>query len=80
MQSSTISSKHQIVIPKQLRRKLHLQPGQKVYITSGEVDGEIIIKTKSQVEKLYGAVKGGWGEDSNAYIHELRQKANSDRA
>ena len=78
MNVSTVSTKFQVVIPKALRAKLHIKPGQKVYLESKK-PGEITIKTTSLVDKLYGSMPGVWGPDSDAYLKQLRDEADRDR-
>lgn len=77
MNTSTISSKYQIVIPKELRKQLSIKPGQTVYLSS-RPDG-VLVQTTSRVEKLYGSMEGAWGSDSEAYLRGLRDEANRNR-
>lgn len=79
MNTATISSKYQIVIPKELRKQLDIKPGQKVYLSSNK-QGEVTVQTASHVEQLYGTAKGYWGDDSTEYLDTLRDEANRDRA
>ncbi|MBL8121686.1 AbrB/MazE/SpoVT family DNA-binding domain-containing protein [Candidatus Saccharibacteria bacterium] len=74
----TLSSKYQIVIPKEVRRKLRLTPGQKIRVTGGE-NGEAVIRTGSVVDELRGSMKGAWGSNSDEYLRKLRDEANRDR-
>ena len=76
--TTTVSAKYQVVIPKEVRRKLQLKPGQKIRITGGN-KGEAVIRTGSLVDELYGSMKGAWGPDSDAYLRQLRDEANRDR-
>ena len=43
MATATLSSKSQIVVPAEIRRRLHLKPGDRVVL---EVDGEQVIMRK----------------------------------
>lgn len=79
MTTSTISAKYQVVIPKELRSRLSLKPGQKVRLSQNKA-GNIVIDTSLQTNKLYGSMKGAWGRDSNKYLRELRDEADRDRA
>lgn len=79
MTTSTISAKYQVVIPKELRSRLSLKPGQKVRLSQNKA-GNIVIDTSLQTNKLYGSMKGAWGSDSNKYLRELRDEADRDRS
>ncbi len=74
-----LSDKYQVVIPKSVRKGLNLQPGQKLRI-SRNTSGNITIKTGSVLDELYGSMKGMWGPDSDAYVRDLRNEADRDRA
>ncbi len=67
----TISSKYQIVIPKELRRELKLKPGQKLSMHKNSAGG-LTVEPNSVVDQYYGSMKGAWGEDSDTYLRELR--------
>ena len=56
MQSVTVSPKYQIVIPRPVRDKLHLQPGQKVQVV--EYDGRIEIIPERDITELRGFLAG----------------------
>jgi AbrB family looped-hinge helix DNA binding protein len=71
METVTLSSKYQVVIPKRLRRELNLKAGQKLRIRTAK-DGTLEISTKSALDELYGSVKGAWGDDPAAYIRKQR--------
>lgn len=77
MQLVTIGSKYQIVIPKEVRRKIKgIKPGTKVMV-SGVGEGTITIKTekKSWVERTQGIAKEAWkGIDTTRYLDELRNE------
>jgi AbrB family looped-hinge helix DNA binding protein len=53
---TTISSKFQIVIPKPVRERLHLQPKQKLTVI--EKDGMLILIPQVQLESLRGIAEG----------------------
>lgn len=72
MNTSTISSKYQIVIPKELRKQLQLKPGQKVNLR--KTKRGIEVDTTSNLDQFVGIAKGAWGEDSDAYIRGLRDE------
>jgi AbrB family looped-hinge helix DNA binding protein len=74
----TLSAKYQVVIPKEVRRKLGIMPGQKIRITGGQ-NGEAVIRTHSVIDELRGSMKGAWGPNSDEYLRKLREEANRDR-
>jgi AbrB family looped-hinge helix DNA binding protein len=75
MTSSTVSAKYQIVIPKALRKKLEIKPGQKVYFRQNKKN-ELVIDTKSPIEDLYGAFEDDriWGDDPAETIRKDRDE------
>ncbi len=72
MNELSVSSKGQIVIPKEIREKLHLKRGQKVRIE--EVEGTIIIVpvSKNPIKAMKGMSKGF--PESVKSIRELRKE------
>jgi AbrB family looped-hinge helix DNA binding protein len=56
-----VSSKYQVVIPKEIREKLKLKPGQKVMVV--EKDGVIHLIPDKPIKELRGFVKGLTTED-----------------
>ena len=56
MAAVTISPKYQVVIPKDIREKLHLSPGQKVEAVAYE--GRIELIPVTPVKKMRGFLKG----------------------
>lgn len=72
----TVSSKYQVVIPKSVRKKSNIRPGQKLKLENLP-NGDITIKTvptmKSVLDKYAGKMSGGpWGKDPVKYIKDLR--------
>jgi len=62
METVTVSPKFQVVIPKALREKLKLKPGQKLYIY--ELDGKIHLDFPRPITELRGMAKGmKWRDD-----------------
>ncbi|MFO8031874.1 MAG: AbrB/MazE/SpoVT family DNA-binding domain-containing protein [Desulfohalobiaceae bacterium] len=53
---ATLSSKFQVVIPKAVRERLHLQPQQK--LTLIEKDGMLILIPQVNLETLRGIARG----------------------
>jgi AbrB family looped-hinge helix DNA binding protein len=56
MDTLTISSKYQVVIPKQIREALHLTPGQKVQVIAYEDRIELI--PVQPMHQMRGFLKG----------------------
>ena len=56
MPTVTVSPKFQIVIPKEVREKMNLKAGQKLFIY--EVDGSIRVEPPRSVKELRGLAKG----------------------
>ena len=57
MTESTVTSKGQITIPKAVRERLHLEPGDKVYFDV-QKDGSVSMLTrKHPIESLFGLLK-----------------------
>ncbi len=62
---TTISSKYQVVIPKQVRENLHLKPQQKLTVI--EKDKMLILIPPTSLDSLRGIAAG-------AKIHDYREK------
>ena len=56
MQSVTVSPKYQVVIPKEVRESLKLQPGQKMQVV--EYAGRIELIPERDIKELRGFLKG----------------------
>ncbi|HAW60477.1 MAG TPA: AbrB family transcriptional regulator [Actinobacteria bacterium] len=56
MPQVTLSSKYQIVVPKEIRKQLHLKGGQKMYVLAKE--GVITLIPDRRLEELRGYLKG----------------------
>jgi len=56
MQSVTVSPKFQVVIPRAVRERLHLQPGQKMQVV--EYEGRVEFIPERDISELRGFVKG----------------------
>jgi len=58
MSESTVTSKGQITIPKAVRERLRLEPGDKVYFDVRD-DGSVILVARNEpLENLFGMLKG----------------------
>lgn len=76
MQIVTVGSKYQVVIPKEVRKKVKiLKPGTKVGIYA---DGEKISidpEPENWVDRNYGMMKEAWkGIDTTKYLEDLRNR------
>ena len=58
MAESTLTSKGQITIPKVVRERLHLEPGDKVYFDVRDDGSVSMVTRKYPVESLFGFLKG----------------------
>lgn len=73
----TVGPKYQIVIPKEVRKKIKgLLPGVQVSVLSSNKDTIIIRKPdKSWVERTRGMMTEAWkGLDTDAYLKKLRDE------
>lgn len=58
MKESTLTTKGRITIPKAIRERLHLQPGDTVGFDV-RADGSVsMVKCKQSIESLFGLLKG----------------------
>ncbi|MBI4078803.1 MAG: AbrB/MazE/SpoVT family DNA-binding domain-containing protein [Candidatus Levybacteria bacterium] len=77
MQQVTVGSKYQIVIPKEIRRKIRdLKPGVKVAVHA-QNNKTVTIKTeeKTWLERTRGMMKNAWkGIDTTKYLEDLRNE------
>ena len=77
MQTVTVGTKYQIVIPKEVRKKVKgLKPGAKVNVQA--VDEETVkvkANPKSWVEESYGFMKDAWKDiDPIAELEKMRDE------
>ena len=56
MSEVTLSSKYQIVIPREVREKMNLKPGQKIVVI--EKDGVVHLIPQRPMKEMRGFVKG----------------------
>lgn len=57
MAESTVTSKGQITIPKAVRERLHLEPGDKVYFDVQDDGSVSMVTRKHSIESLFGLLK-----------------------
>lgn len=77
MQTVTIGSKNQIVLPKEVRKKIKgLTPGQKVMVYSLNKNTIAIkVEEKSWVARTSGIAKEAWKDiDTTKYLEDLRNE------
>lgn len=73
----TVGTKYQIVIPKEVRKKIQgLRPGTKVTIKTTEKDTITIKKVKTDwVDRTRGLAREAWkGIDTTKYLEDLRNE------
>lgn len=77
MQIVTVGPKHQVVIPKQIRKKIKgFAPGSKVVVQQLN-DQTITIKTETQnwLDRTRGMMSEAWkGINTTKYLEELRDE------
>lgn len=56
MTAVTVSPKYQVVIPKEIRERLHIKPGQKLIVLG--LDGRIELIPEQKISDLRGIAKG----------------------
>jgi AbrB family looped-hinge helix DNA binding protein len=72
MSSTKLSSNYQIVVPKDVRKKLNLTKGQPLYVQSVGAHS-VSFTTESPVDTHYGILKGVLDEDVMAFQKQMRQ-------
>ncbi len=66
-----LSSKYQVVIPREFRKELGIKPGQTLSIK--RVNQKLVIDTESVIDKYAGTMPGAWGdEDPAVTIRRMR--------
>ena len=58
MTEATMTTKGQITVPKAVRERLRLEPGDKVYFDVGEDGWVRIVARNRPMEQLFGLLKG----------------------
>jgi AbrB family looped-hinge helix DNA binding protein len=72
MSSTKLSSNYQIVVPKDVRKKLKLVKGQLLYVKSID-DNSVSFTTKSPVDVYYGLLRSELDKDAVRYQKQLRK-------
>lgn len=77
--STTIGSKYQMVIPKEIRREMNIKPGDKLYIDT--IDNHtiyLIVPQKNWSDQNYGALKKYWkGINMIEEVEKIRNESES---
>jgi AbrB family looped-hinge helix DNA binding protein len=69
-----ISPQGQVTLPRELRERLHVDPGSRIAITVSD-SGALEISSTLPVAKHFGTLPGVWtteGQDAAAYTRKLR--------
>lgn len=77
MQQVTVGTKYQIVIPKEVRKRIKgIRPGAKVIVyPNGKNTVTIKTEEKSWVERTRGIAKDAWKDiDTTKYLEDLRNE------
>lgn len=77
MQQVTVGTKYQIVIPKEVRKRIKgIKPGAKVSVyPNGKNTVTIKAEEKSWVERTRGIAKNAWKDiDTTKYLEDLRNE------
>jgi AbrB family looped-hinge helix DNA binding protein len=62
MTTVTVSPKFQVVIPKELRERMKLKPGQKLFMCV--IEGKLLLEIPGPITELRGIAKGmSWKDD-----------------
>lgn len=74
MLSAKVSTKHQISLPSEARRRLGIEPGDRLTVLIR--DDELVLRRRPAraSERLLGIAKGSYGPDPDRYLRELRDE------
>lgn len=73
MLSAKVSTKNQIALPSEARRRLGIEPGDRLTV---EVRDDALVLRRRPArasERLRGIAKGAYGPDPDRYVRELRE-------
>lgn len=77
MQQVTVGTKYQIVIPKEIRKKIKgIRPGAKLVVHPNGKDSIMITtEAKNWLERTRGMMKDAWKDiDTTKYLEDLRNE------
>jgi AbrB family looped-hinge helix DNA binding protein len=73
--TAKVTTRNQITLPSEARRKLGIQPGDRLTV---EVRGDELVLRRRPArasDRLMGIAKGAYGPDPDRYLRELRKEA-----
>ena len=74
METSAVTQKGQVTIPASLRKRLGIQPGDRIAFV--EANGNVILKpVESDIESLFGLIKATKSVSLDAMETAIRQRA-----
>ena len=80
MYEATVTSKGQITIPKAVRERLNLEPGDTIYFDAQD-DGSVLIVARNEpVEQLFGLLKGARRRKRPLTVEEMNPASLDDDA
>lgn len=73
--SAKVSTKHQISLPSEARRRLGIMPGDRLSVVVR--DDELVLRRRpaKASERLRGLARGTYGSDPDRYLREIRDEA-----
>lgn len=71
---AVLSTKGQIVIPKKLRKELHLKPGTGISVEKLDNNILLIPHSEDPVEAICGMLKGMFDEDAVTMVRRMRDE------
>lgn len=76
MQTVTVGTKYQVVIPKKVREKLKIKPGDKISIGAKNKESATLkTNATSWAERTRGIAKKAWKNiDTTKYLEDLRNE------
>lgn len=72
MLSVKVSSKHQVAVPSEVRRRLGIQAGDRLEVRIREGEFVLVPRARRASERLDGIGRGMYGPDPESYIAQLR--------
>jgi AbrB family looped-hinge helix DNA binding protein len=72
--SAKVSTKHQIALPSEARRRLGIKPGDRLTVLVR--DDELVLRRRPALasDRLRGIARGAYGDDPAAYLRTLRRE------
>ncbi|MBA2569775.1 MAG: AbrB/MazE/SpoVT family DNA-binding domain-containing protein [Chloroflexi bacterium] len=80
MQSVKVSSKHQISLPSEARRRLGIEPGDRLSVEVADDALVLRVRPDRPSERLRGLGRESWGGlDPVAHVRGLREQSEAER-